>query len=157
MSNCCASSASVFSPLTAAKATFALKAGVWFRRGRLVIVSPGLQPFWLLSGRNSTYPDVQISWASSVGSISALGLPALSETPEVTADGTTGTVAGNVTLYCSGNSGGNACGFYAVITSLKIQLPTTVAGYPQIDSVTSELSSIGYPTSWVVPAVNEVL
>ena len=35
--------------------------GVWFRRGRLVIVSPGLQPFWLLSGRNSTYPDVQIS------------------------------------------------------------------------------------------------
>jgi hypothetical protein len=38
MSNCCANSASVFSPLTAAKATFALKAGVWFRRGRLVIV-----------------------------------------------------------------------------------------------------------------------
>ena len=28
----------VFSPLTAAKATFALKAGVWFRRGRLVMV-----------------------------------------------------------------------------------------------------------------------
>src|SRR3954468_9676865 len=66
MSNCCANSASVLSPRTAAKATFALKAGVWFRRGRLVIVSPGLQPFWLLSGRNSTYPDVQISWASSL-------------------------------------------------------------------------------------------
>src|SRR4051812_27023036 len=65
MSNCCANSANVLSPFTAAKATFALKAGVWFRRGRLVIVSPGLQPFWLLSGRNSTYPDVQISWASS--------------------------------------------------------------------------------------------
>src|SRR4051812_37012199 len=66
MSNCRANSASVLSPLTAARATFALKAGVWFRRGRLVIVSPGLQPFWLLSGRNSTYPDVQISKASSV-------------------------------------------------------------------------------------------
>src|SRR4051794_22380069 len=66
MSNCCANSASVLSPRTAARATFALKAGVWFRRGRLVIVSPGLQPFWLLSGRNSTYPDVQISWASSL-------------------------------------------------------------------------------------------
>src|ERR1700676_1771908 len=38
MSNCCATSASVFSPLTAAKATFALKAGVWFRRGRLDMV-----------------------------------------------------------------------------------------------------------------------
>src|SRR3954451_20520604 len=66
MSNCRANSASVLSPLTAARATFALKAGVWFRRGRFVIVSPGLQPFWLLSGRNSTYPDVQISWASSI-------------------------------------------------------------------------------------------
>src|SRR5689334_217616 len=66
MSNCCANSASVLSPRTAAKATFALKAGVWFRRGRLVIISPGLQPSWLLSGRNSTYPAVQISRASSV-------------------------------------------------------------------------------------------
>src|SRR3954454_14651582 len=56
MSNCCASSASVFSPLTAAKATFALKAGVWFRRGRLLIVSPALQPSWPRSGRDSTYP-----------------------------------------------------------------------------------------------------
>src|SRR5206468_7199841 len=32
--------ASVRSPFTAASATFALKAGVWFRRARLVIVSP---------------------------------------------------------------------------------------------------------------------
>src|SRR6266542_6793398 len=38
MSNCCANSASVLSPFTAAKATFALKAGVWFRRGRLDMV-----------------------------------------------------------------------------------------------------------------------
>src|SRR3954466_7202514 len=51
-SNCCASSASVFSPLTAAKATFALKAGVWFRRGRLLIISPALQPSWPPSGRS---------------------------------------------------------------------------------------------------------
>src|SRR4030088_3241910 len=40
MSNCSASWASVFSPLMAASATFALKAGVWFRRARLLIVSP---------------------------------------------------------------------------------------------------------------------
>src|SRR6187402_1311961 len=66
MSNCCANSASVLSPRTAAKATFALKAGVWFRRGRLVIVSPMRHAYWPLSGRNSTYPDVQISRASSL-------------------------------------------------------------------------------------------
>src|SRR3954447_23388474 len=31
---------SVFSPLMAAIATFALKAGLWFRRGRFVMVAP---------------------------------------------------------------------------------------------------------------------
>src|ERR671910_558300 len=64
-SNCCASSARVLSPLTAARATLALKAGEWFRRGLLLIASPDRQPLWLLSGRNSTYPAVQISRASS--------------------------------------------------------------------------------------------
>jgi hypothetical protein len=39
-SNCSASSASVFSPLIAAKATFALKAGLWFRRSLFVMLSP---------------------------------------------------------------------------------------------------------------------
>lgn len=44
------------SPLIAASATFALKAGLLFRRGRLLMVSPvhGIMP---ISGRNSTYPD----------------------------------------------------------------------------------------------------
>src|ERR687897_2605982 len=64
-SNCCASSARVLSPFTAARATLALKAGEWFRRGLLLIVSPVRQPFWPRSGRNSTYPAVQISRASS--------------------------------------------------------------------------------------------
>src|SRR3954470_5547956 len=35
-------------------------------------ISPALQPFWLLSGRNSTYPAVQISRASSLA-VAALG------------------------------------------------------------------------------------
>src|SRR5215210_4365335 len=64
-SNCCANSARVFSPFTAARATLALKAGEWFRRDLLLIVSPVRQPFWPLSGRNSTYPAVQILRASS--------------------------------------------------------------------------------------------
>src|ERR1700731_545298 len=51
----------------AASATLALKAGVWFRRGRLLIVSPdSLGTACPLSGRNSTYRPVQISAAGSV-------------------------------------------------------------------------------------------
>jgi hypothetical protein len=51
----------------AASATFALKAGVWFRRGRLLIVSPDSQGTACpLSGRNSTYRPVQISGTGSV-------------------------------------------------------------------------------------------
>jgi hypothetical protein len=50
----------------AASATFALKAGVWFRRGRLLMVSPDSQGTACpLSGRNSTYRPVQISGTGS--------------------------------------------------------------------------------------------
>src|SRR5271169_2173585 len=51
----------------AASATLALKAGVWFRRGRLLIVSPdSLGTACPLSGRNSTYRPVQISGTGSL-------------------------------------------------------------------------------------------
>src|SRR4029079_16261696 len=50
----------------AESATFALKAGVWFRRGRLFIVSPdSLGTECPLSGRSSTYRPVQILEAGS--------------------------------------------------------------------------------------------
>jgi hypothetical protein len=50
-----------------ARATLALKPGVWFRRGRLLIVSPdSLGTACPLSGRNSTYRLVQILEAGSV-------------------------------------------------------------------------------------------
>src|SRR5882672_8053573 len=50
----------------AASAAFALKPGVWFRRGRLLIVSPdSAGTACPLSGRNSTYRPVQISGTSS--------------------------------------------------------------------------------------------
>jgi hypothetical protein len=50
----------------AASVTFALKVGVWFRRGRLFMVSPdSLGTACPLSGRNSTYRPVQISDTSS--------------------------------------------------------------------------------------------
>src|SRR5881392_52156 len=50
----------------AASATFALKAGVWVRRVRLLIVSPDSRGTACpLSGRNSTYRPVQISGAGS--------------------------------------------------------------------------------------------
>src|SRR5438552_10839178 len=51
----------------AASATFALKVGVWFRRGRLFMVSPdSLGTACPLSARNSTYRPVQISETSSI-------------------------------------------------------------------------------------------
>jgi hypothetical protein len=51
----------------AASAAFALNAGVEFRRGRLVMVSPdSLGPECALSGRNSTYRLVLILEAGSV-------------------------------------------------------------------------------------------
>src|SRR4029077_18065668 len=50
----------------AASVTLALKPGVWFRRGRLLIVSPdSLGTACPLSGRNSTYRLVQILEAGS--------------------------------------------------------------------------------------------
>src|SRR4051812_11234508 len=50
----------------AASATFALKAGVWFRRGRRCMVSPDSQATACPpSGRNSTYRPVQISGTGS--------------------------------------------------------------------------------------------
>src|SRR5476651_1678874 len=64
-SNCCARSASVFSPLMAASATFALKTGVWFRRVRFVMLYPDPRRSSPPSGRKSTYPPVQISQDTS--------------------------------------------------------------------------------------------
>jgi hypothetical protein len=51
--------------LIAANATFALKPGAWFRRVRLVIVSPDPRRSSPHSGRKATYPTVQILRASS--------------------------------------------------------------------------------------------
>jgi hypothetical protein len=50
----------------AAKATFALKAGVWFRRGRLLIVAPVHKQACLIRGTHATYSIVQISRAASL-------------------------------------------------------------------------------------------
>src|SRR4051812_36294316 len=51
----------------AASATFALKAAVWFRRGRRDMVSPDSRATACPpSGRNSTYRPVQISGTSSM-------------------------------------------------------------------------------------------
>src|SRR5438445_2286345 len=52
----------------AANATFALKAGVWFRRARLVMLSPDPRQSAPPSGRKSTYPAVQFPQASSIKS-----------------------------------------------------------------------------------------
>src|SRR5580700_6282951 len=73
----------------AAIATFALKAGVWFRRGRLVIVSPdSLGTTCQLSGRNSTYRPVQISGTGSplYSNATRVALPPASSVDEPESD-----------------------------------------------------------------------
>jgi PBP1b-binding outer membrane lipoprotein LpoB len=49
------------------KAIFALQAGVWFQRGRLVIVSCAAR-ILVTFKQKPTYPDVQILRASSISS-----------------------------------------------------------------------------------------
>lgn len=64
-SKSCASSIMVFSPLIAATATFALKAGPWFRRGRLAMVFSSLAASCCCYAENPLIPAVQISAAAS--------------------------------------------------------------------------------------------
>src|SRR3546814_5767567 len=64
-SYCCANSASVFSPFTAANATLALNAGLWFRRGRLLILPPARGQHGRCQTGNPLIPAVQISRATS--------------------------------------------------------------------------------------------
>jgi hypothetical protein len=59
-SKSCASSIKVFSPLIAATATFALKAGLWFRRGRLVMVISSLAAIMPPWRGKSTYPGCSV-------------------------------------------------------------------------------------------------
>src|SRR4249920_164102 len=64
----------------AASATLALKAGVWFRRGRLLIVSPdSLGTACPPSGRNSTYRPVQISAAGSPFGVVGVGIEVVAD------------------------------------------------------------------------------
>ncbi len=60
------SSASVFSPLIAAKAAFALKAGLWFRRSLFVMLSPVHGSRRRVQAEFPLIQVVQISRASSV-------------------------------------------------------------------------------------------
>lgn len=55
----------VFSPLIAATATFALNAGLWFRRGRLAMVFSSLAASCCRYAENPLIPAVQISAATS--------------------------------------------------------------------------------------------
>src|SRR6056297_2021737 len=55
----------VFSPLIAATATFALNAGLWFRRGRLAMVFSSLAASCRRCAENPLIPAVQISGTTS--------------------------------------------------------------------------------------------
>src|SRR5215469_5890020 len=87
MSNCSASCTSVRSPLIAAIATFALKADAWFRRGLLLMLSPGSRAKSCpLSGKSSTYRPVQILEAGSLSDLESHQLQRLETRVAVLAD-----------------------------------------------------------------------
>jgi len=65
-SKSCASSIRVFSPLIAPTATLALKAGLWFRRGRLVMVISSLAASCCCCTENPLIPAVQFSRTTSI-------------------------------------------------------------------------------------------
>jgi hypothetical protein len=71
-SNCVASSLIVLSPFKAANATFALKAGLWFRLGRLdifLLLRPGKAA--RLGAENPPNSTVQICQATSLNTVFA--------------------------------------------------------------------------------------
>jgi len=67
-SNRSASCTSVWSPFTAANATFALNAAEWLRRGRFIFSAPFISGIMIAAkSRAVTYNHVQISGATSDG------------------------------------------------------------------------------------------
>ncbi|MCE8520969.1 hypothetical protein KBY30_08240, partial [Ruegeria pomeroyi] len=58
--------------LIAATATFALNAGLWFRRGRLVMVFSSLAASCCCCAENPLIPDVQFSGTVSRGAFRML-------------------------------------------------------------------------------------
>src|SRR5450755_1148538 len=124
----------------AESATFALKAGVWFRRGRLLIVSPdSLGTACPLSGRNSTYRPVQISAAGSVsGHIEVLRLPGTHPRSLICfASGVHATLLGSCLAACARAPGRSEGAFQAgVIVQPATRLPACshvdVSGISQV-------------------------
>ena len=80
-SKSCASSIRVFSPLIAPTATLALKAGLWFRRGRLVMVFSSLAASCCCYAENPPIPAVQFSRTTSLRLTHSLASFPLRSTP----------------------------------------------------------------------------
>ncbi|CAN5439246.1 hypothetical protein BH09BAC6_BH09BAC6_25270 [soil metagenome] len=94
--------------------------------------------------------------AKAFCSVNYLGIP-FNENVSLTITGVTGTMAGEITLYCTGNSAGEAPGYYATVTNITIALPTNISSYSWFNSLCDALSAIGIPTSWVDDAFEPIL
>lgn len=91
------------------------------------------------------------------GSVQQTPLPAVTDTESFSVSDAKGTVAGVVTLYCTGNTAGVASGFYAAITNLTITLPTSVTSYSAWDGILASLVDLGLSAAQAVSAGDELL
>ncbi|HTU46931.1 MAG TPA: hypothetical protein VMF91_17840 [Bryobacteraceae bacterium] len=89
--------------------------------------------------------------------LAAFGLPVVNETDSVSVSDITGAGSGTLTLYCTGNTEGEAPGFYAQITSLSITLPSSVDSYQNWSGVVAGLIELGFETAWLTGLFDEMI
>ncbi|WCM88002.1 hypothetical protein [Acidovorax sp. NCPPB 3576] len=76
-------------------------------------------------------------------SVQAPPLPAATDHSSVAVKGTTGTMAGAISLYCTGNTENKVPGYYASIDSITVTLPTNVSSYSNWSGIAGALISVG--------------
>ena len=90
-------------------------------------------------------------------SVQQTPLPAMTDSESFSVSNAKGTVAGVVTLYCTGNAAGLTSGFYAEITNLTVTLPTSVTSYSAWNGILASMMELGLSEAQALGAGNELL
>jgi hypothetical protein len=90
-------------------------------------------------------------------SIQETPLPAATTSNSFSISDSTGTIAGVITLYCTGNSAGLPSGYYASVSDMTVTLPTSVTSYSAWDGIVAEIVALGISTAQAVGAGDAIL